>query len=185
MEEKGARMKTRDKRKFVMFILFVLTMSLTSCVSNVNFETYDGDPLQIAVVGNIPIVKEQQVKFKKVSMDEIPSMDLGSYDAVFIREDQLLEASENQYTDVYLASSIPFFFFGTNNFLPFTQENYAYNQSSYWTRGTSYTVGILALEGSGQFNTWGYGFYNDLKTEDHIRDIYSRIFKTIDLIKRY
>lgn len=178
-------MKIGNNSKFLIFILIVLTMSLTGCFSNVHFETYNGDPLQIAVVGNKPIVKEKQVSFKKVSMDEIINMDLESFDAVIIREDQLLEASESQYAEVYLKSSIPFFFFGTNNFLPFTQEKYPYNKTSHWTPGTSYAVGVLLLEESGQLNTWGYGFYNDLKTEDHIRDIYSRVFKTIDEIKHY
>ena len=57
-----------------------------------------------------PEVKEEQVEFTKISFDKMTNKELNSFDAVFIREDNLFEAAEDQYADVYLDSTIPFFF---------------------------------------------------------------------------
>lgn len=175
----------RFKRKeYLCFIFLILIVSLMACTSSPDFEAYEGDSLKIAVVGNPPKVKEEQVRFTKISFDEMVSEEMNSYDAVFIREDYLLEASKNQYADVYLASSHPFFFIGTNNFLPFTQEDYKYDKTSNWTSGTSYTVGILASQENDTLNAWGYSLSNDTKTDEYMKEMYSRVFKTIDELNR-
>lgn len=177
-------MKRLNRKRYLCFILLILTVTLTACTSSPDLEAYEGDSLKIAVVGNPPKVKEEQVRFTKISFDEMVSEEMNSYDAVFIRENHLLEGSKSQYADVYLASTIPFFFIGTNNFLPFTQEDYKYDKTSNWTSGTSYTVGILASQENDTLNTWGYSLYNDTKSDENMKEMYSRIFKTIDGINR-
>ncbi|MDQ0155451.1 hypothetical protein [Robertmurraya andreesenii] len=89
------------------------------------------------------MVNEEQVIFTKISFDEMASEELKSYDAVFIRENNLSEAAKSQYADVYLNSSIPFFFISANNHIPFTVKETAYNESWNWTAGQSYAVGVL------------------------------------------
>ncbi|MGN1399961.1 MAG: hypothetical protein ACI4XL_00490 [Bacillus sp. (in: firmicutes)] len=132
------------------------------------------------MVGKSPEVNEEQVVFTEVSFDEMTSEELKSYGAVFIREDNLSEASESQYADVYLNSTIPFFFIGTDNYVPFTEKNLEYDGTSDWTAGVSYAVGVLASQEDDTLKKWEYSLYNDEKTDEHIKEMYSRIFKTID-----
>jgi len=47
-----------------------------------------------------------------------------------------------------------------------------------WSSGNSYAVGILIQDDA--LKKWEYGLYNDEKKEEYIKDVYSRIFKTID-----
>ncbi|WP_225983678.1 MULTISPECIES: hypothetical protein [Bacillaceae] len=49
-----------------------------------------------------------------------------------------------------------------------------------WTSGNSYAVGIFTTQDDDTLKKWGYGLYNDEKNDEHIKDVYSRIFKTID-----
>ncbi|MEK4148247.1 hypothetical protein NST02_14395 [Robertmurraya sp. FSL W8-0741] len=173
-------MKRLKGKRYIISILFILSVVLISCTSSPTFELYEGHPLRIAVVGEQPDVKEEQVKFTEVSFDEMTTEKLKSYDAVFIREDKLSEASESQYTDIYLNSTIPFFFIGTDNFLPFTENELEYDKTSNWTAGTSYAVGVLTSQEDDTLKKWEISLYNDEKTDEHIEEMYSRIFTTID-----
>ena len=165
---------------YVCFALFIFTVVLTACSNSPDFKVYEGNALRIAVVGDSPKVKENQVTFTEISFKEMNSEKLKSYDAVFIREDHLLEASEAQYADIYLNSNIPFFFIGTENFLPFTEKDLKYDDSSNWAAGSSYTVGVLTTPEDNTLKNWGYGLYNDKKTDENMKEMYSRMFKTID-----
>jgi len=167
-------------KSYLCFILFILTVALTACTSRPEFELYEGNTLRIAVVGEPPEVKEDQVRFTEISFDEMTREELNSYDAVFIRENHLFEAAEYKYADVYLDSDVPFFFIGTYNYIPFTEKDLAYNHSWDWTAGNSYAVGVLTSQGDDTVKHWEYGLYNDEKTDEHIADMYSRIFKTLD-----
>ncbi|MFP7296925.1 hypothetical protein [Neobacillus niacini] len=65
------------------------------------------------------------------------SEELKSYDAVFIRENNFSEAAKSQYADVYINSTIPFYFIGTDNYIPFIEKDLEYNKNYKWTAGTS------------------------------------------------
>jgi hypothetical protein len=169
-------MNRKKGKNYLSFILLNLLFALTACTQSPDFELYEGKPLKIAVVGEAPEVNEEQVIFTKISFDEMASEELKSYDAVFIRENNLSEAAKSQYADVYVNSKIPFFFIGTDNYIPFLEKDLEYNKNSKWTAGISYTVGVLLSE----LKNWKYGLYNDEKTDENIKEMYSRIFETID-----
>ena len=173
-------MKRLNRKRYLCFILLVLTVALTACTSSPDFEAYEGNSLKIAVVGEPPKVKEEQVRFTEISLDEMASEELKSYDAVFIGEDNLSEASESQYADVYLNSTIPFFFISAKNHIPFTVKETKYDENWSWSAGNGYAVGVLKSQEDGTLKNWSYGLYNDKKTTDNIKDVYSRIFKSID-----
>lgn len=172
------------KIKTYCFILLVLVFALTACNQNQAFETYEGKPLDIAVVGDPPQVKEEHVMFTEITFDEMTTEEWTSYDAVFIRENSLSKAAEDQFADVYSASAIPFYFIGTDNFVPFTEKDLEYDKTSEWTAGMSYAVGVLTSEEDDTLKHWGFGLHNDTKSDDHIRAMYSRIFMSIDEINR-
>lgn len=124
-------MKKLEGITFLALIILVLS----ACTSDSDFELYKGKPLRIAVIGEPPEVKEEQVKFTKISFDKMTNKELNSFDAVFIREDNLFEAAEDRYTDVYLDSTIPFFFIGTDNFIPFVEKDMEYDKTMNWSTG--------------------------------------------------
>ena len=170
--------KLEGKKYLSSAFLALIILVLSACTPDSDFELYKGKPLRIAVIGEPPEVKEEQVKFTKISFDKMTNKELNSFDAVFIREDNLFEAAEDQYADVYLDSTIPFFFIGTDNFVPFVEKDMEYDKTMNWSAGISYAVGILIQDDA--LKKWEYGLYNDEQKEEHIKDVYSRIFKTID-----
>ncbi|WP_079479022.1 hypothetical protein [Halobacillus salinus] len=170
-------------RLVLYFLLLSLTIIISACAhapDKPDFETYEGHSLKIAVVGEAPEVAEDQVEFREVSFEELPSMDSNSYDAVFITEDNLTEASESQYADLYSDSPIPFFFIGAKSHIPFTAEDAVYDDSWKWEPGNSYAVGIKRNQEDGSSKNWGFGLSNEEKSKEHIADVYSRIFKIIE-----
>ncbi|SDX06405.1 hypothetical protein [Paenibacillus sp. CF384] len=170
----------RTKEKQYLFFIIVLIFALSACTSNPDFDLYEGKPLRIAVVGVPPKVKEEQVSFIKISFDEMISDNLKDYDAVFVMKENLLEAAESQYADFYLSSIIPVFFISTKSHVPFTEKDIEFEESWGWAPGNSYAVGVLSLQKNHTFKHWEFGLYNDEKTDAHIEDLYSRIFKTIE-----
>jgi hypothetical protein len=177
-DKRGLPMKSTIGMKY--FTLLFLVLALSACTPSPDFELYEGKSLRIAVVGEPPKVKEEQVRFGEITFDEITSEEIGSYDAVLITEENLIKASERQYADIYLKSTIPVFFISANNHIPFTVEGVEYDHTWNWTAGKNYAVGVLTSQDDNTLKSWGYGLYNDEKTDVHIEDVYSRIFKTID-----
>ncbi len=172
----GWNTKTIKGMKYLYFTLLILLLSLTACNPNPNFELYEGKSLRIAVVGEPPEVEEAQVRFD----DEITSEVIGSYDAVFITEENLVKAAQSQYAEVYLNSDIPFFFISAKSHIPFTVKEMKYDNTWNWTVGDNYAVGVLTSHEDVVVKSWGYGLYNDEKTNENIKNVYSSMFKTID-----
>ncbi len=162
------------------FFMILLVLTLTACTPSPDFELYEGNSLRIAVVGEPPEVKEEQVQFTEISLDTMKNKELNSYDAVMIMEDNLIEAADSQYADIYVDSAIPFFFIGTYLYAPFTEKDLEYDQAMNWSPGIGYAVGILFMEEEDSIQKWEYGLYNDEKNAEHVKDVYSRIFRTID-----
>lgn len=173
-------MKRTKGMRYNYFTLLILLLALSACSPNPDFELYEGKSLRIAVVGEPPDVEEEQVWFDEVSFDEITSDAIGSYDAVFITEENLIKAAESQYAEVYLNSTIPFFFISAKSHIPFTVKDTEYDDTWNWTSGNNYAVGVLTSHEDDALKSWGYGLYNDEKTDEHIENVYSRIFKSID-----
>ncbi|WP_232214166.1 hypothetical protein [Bacillus sp. SG-1] len=168
------------KGKHIFIIVIVLFGMLSACFQNPDFEMYEGEALNIGVIGEPPAIKEVQVKFNEISFDELNNRDLSPYDAIFITKEHLIEASESQYAELYKNSAIPIFFISARSHIPFTVEDEKYSDSWGWSSGTNHSVGILMSEDGETLNSWGFGLYNDEKTDAHIKDMYSGIFKTID-----
>ncbi|MFS0782133.1 hypothetical protein [Bacillus sp. 1P06AnD] len=121
--------KKKGKKYIYSAIVTLISLFLSACTSSPNVELYEGGALRIAVVGKAPEVKEESVKFTEITFEQVTNEDLKPYDAVFITEKNLFEAAESQYDDVYLHSTIPLFFIGTHNDVPFTEKDLGYNQN--------------------------------------------------------
>lgn len=169
-----------NKRRKYAFLLQILIFTLSACTQSFDFDLYDGKSLRIAVVGEPPKVEEEQVEFSEISFDGLTGNKIGSYDAVIITEENLSEAAEGKYAKIYIDSTIPFFFISARSHIPFTVKETEYNKSWDWTAGNNYAVGVLASKQDDSIKSWGFGLYNDKKSDEHIKDVYSRIFKTIE-----
>ncbi len=167
-------MSKRRTRNFV-FVFLLLSLTLPACTS-VKFEQYEGKPLTILVIGEPPQVREKQVNFTTISFDDLNTRDLENYDAVFIMEEHLKQAAESQYAEIYSHSPTPFFFVSTTSHVPFTHKDIEYEDIWDWSPGNIYIAGVLKLNEDDSRESWGFGLYNETKTEKHIEDVYSRIF---------
>lgn len=168
------------KKGNLIFTMLICLFALSACSQSPDFKLYEGKPLRIAVVGEPPEVKEEQVTFQKISFDELTKEEIGSYDAVIITEENLTQAADSKYANTYLKSTIPSFFLSARSHIPFTVEKTNYDESWKWTAGNYYAVGVFTSQETKTLKNWGYGLYNDKKTDENIKEVYSRIFKTVE-----
>ncbi len=143
---------------------------------------YEGDRLNIGVLGEASEVREQNINFQSITFDKLES-DVKSisteFDAIFIMKEHLIQAGEKQYAKVYSELGVPVFFFQSKkSYLPFIYEDMTYEQVPN-IEDQTYATGILSKK-KDTYKYWGYGLYNDTENETNIKDVYSRIFTTIE-----
>ena len=87
----------------IISIFFLLTLSACSN----NEVKYDGTPLKIAVIGDIPELNNEKIHFEPISLDEF-SEDVvqisTNFDAVMITPVMFEEASNDRFVEVYNSS---------------------------------------------------------------------------------
>lgn len=89
------------------------------------------------------------------------------------------EASNAEYVPVYKKSEIPFYFIGNEkSYVNFIEEDLSYENEPDKQNGM-YITGLLYIKNK----YWGYGLYNDTKSEINIKGAYSRVFEDISKIK--
>ncbi|WP_245680457.1 hypothetical protein [Bacillus marinisedimentorum] len=170
------------KRFKLMFMLssLLFLLGITACSSKPDFKVYEGRPLNIAVIGELPEVKENQISFEEINFDRLLKEDLTNYDAVFITKENLSKASGSQYADIYLNSDLPFFYIeATKSYRSFIERDLTYEEDID-LKGTSnhYAIGFLSSE-EAEDKYWYFGLYNDKESPETIKEMYSRIFSTI------
>ncbi|MGN7300341.1 hypothetical protein [Ferdinandcohnia sp. SAFN-114] len=138
--------------------------------------------LKIGVVGKSPEVEETNVQFEEIDLNEITKMDLRvKYDGIIIMKDFLSEAAQPQYAEIYKTSGVPFFFIQSEkSYLPFTEEEIEYDGFPD-SNTQDYATGYYQNGDNTEF--WGFGLYNDKQTDKNVKDVYTRIFKTISNIE--
>ncbi len=112
-------------------LLLMITM-LTGCTSDsVDTPLYEGQPLKIGIIGDAPAIRERNISFTGMSMDDLKegAMLPGNIDAVFITKDHLSEAAKPQYAQTYKKAGVPFFFIESmKSYIPFVYENLSYEE---------------------------------------------------------
>lgn len=173
--------------KKLLFCSLIATTTLTGCgvdaSTQVKDTSYDGTYLKIAVIGKQLNLQEKNVKFSTLSFEELEDTNRISsqFDAVFITKDNLKQADEEKYVKVYRKLDIPTFFLGTTKgFLPFVFEDLTYANAS--EVNDAYVSGYLQGK-KDHYRYWEYGLNNNQKNDQHVKDVYSRIFETIAEVK--
>jgi hypothetical protein len=169
------------KKLYVSF-LFIFYV-LTGCTPDViDTPLYAGKHLVIGVIGETPKIREENVSFKKINFSELRELDsFSEFDAVFIMKENLPEAAKQEYARIYKTVGIPFFFIQSKkSYLPFTNEELSYDEVPDLSSDT-YATGYFRYDDNDQ--NWGYGLYNDIENSSNIKDVYTRIFTTIELVE--
>lgn len=168
----------------MIFTFIIISTLITGCWgSNVdNTKKYEGEELRIGIIGDTPKTREEQVVFQKIDFDFLKAGSFDSqYDAIFITKDNLSEASNAEYAPIYRSSKIPFYFIeNEKSYVSFTVEELSYEDEQDSQDGM-YITCILYNKGRGK--VWGYGLYNDIRSEKNIKCVYSRVFEAILEIK--
>ena len=109
----GKSMDSGGLNEEKIILLFLLISTLAACSMDKNevkdSPLYEGRDLTIGVVGKIPDVRERNIVFKSIDLNDIRKGNLSSkYDAIFIMKEHLIEAARAPYAKIYKNSGIPF-----------------------------------------------------------------------------
>lgn len=176
-----------SKRIFFLFLQIILFLMVLGCSNSGNPNTIEVQPsnavLTIGVVGAFPEVNEKHVTFKHYTLERLNENIDPTFDALFIMPNHLKEAAELQYAELYKKLPYPTFFIGSEKpYYAFINEDMTYESAP--SAGTlSYTHGFVML--NNQYKIWEFGLYNDVVNEKNIKEMYTRVFETINNFKNY
>ena len=169
-----------------MFLIFILI----GCNDKIeNNEIYKGQKLNIAIIGVKPEVREENINFTSLSLEELSQNTKTiskEFNAVFIMSENFSNADEDKYIETYNNLTIPIFFIGTTKaHLPFVTENVKYENAPEISEDL-YAAGYLYSETNEgpKVDRWRFFLNNDLKDSIKIKDVYTNIFKTVEKLNR-
>ncbi|MDE5413193.1 hypothetical protein [Alkalihalobacterium chitinilyticum] len=169
-------------------LLLILGILLMACSGRpltdapiLELEQYEGRPLHIAVIGELPSVREQHIQFSTIQFTDLLERKLEIYDAVFITKEHLNEASEDQYANVYMETQIPFFFIdASKSYYSFIEKDFSYEENlDLKDISNHYIIGLQATE-EAEFTYWYFGLYDDIVSDQTIKGALSQVFMTIE-----
>ncbi|WP_339261878.1 hypothetical protein [Lysinibacillus sp. FSL K6-3209] len=139
------------KKHFFSFFAFLFL--LVGCSNKEVIIVKKHEIIEIGIVGEIPsLIKENNIKFKKIMLQDLHKQNEDSFDAIMITKDYLQEASDEQYTQFYLDASIPIVFVQSdkaisafiipNHTYENTFENHAQDYFIGYYKGTTFGVAL-------------------------------------------
>lgn len=151
----------------------LLTLA-SGCNSTTPTNPYTGGVLNIGIIGNSPtIIENKTVKFVPITFEDLANDNYKNYDAVFIMKEKLVEASDDNYSQIYAELQKPIIFIGTDTLSPFISDAMEYRPKDF-QKGLSYSAGLI--EGT----RYDFGLYNDEENEATIKLFYSDLFRLIE-----
>lgn len=174
------------KKKWAFPMILILIFYISGCSENKS-DIYAGETLQIMTIGNAPKIKEENILFTSMTLEDLEqSVSSVDGDAVFIMPENLVEASMDKYVDLYKQLNVPVFFIGTTKaHIPFVFDNVEYDEVAD-VSPVSYAAGYLYNQRNELGETWR--FTKESSTDEKITDkeinkIYIDIFNTVEYIK--
>lgn len=97
---------------FIFINILLASLFLIACQFNTGHQslTYTGEPLTIGVIGEAPKVREKNVEFVSLTLNDLAEETFNNLDAVFITKKYLPEAASSHYAEVHLQSPAPIVF---------------------------------------------------------------------------
>ena len=179
-----------------MRILFILIMALffiNGCSTNIIISNesderkkkYDGQLLNIGVLGEKPNHNFDNIAFHMTTSDSLKQWEQEKYDAYFVTEPYFKELSRNEWKSVFKNIRIPVFFINLNTeaFI-YRAEDMHYNE--YSPKALSHTQGFVRTNNG--YKHWEYGRpMESTNVNDTPEWVFHSIFKDIEeyLIKQF
>lgn len=164
----------------------ILIISLLLLVSCSNQEmNYEGAPLKIAVIGDVPEMNNGKITFEAITLEEFSEKSLEAasmWDAVMITPRMFENASNDSFIEVYNNSKLPVIFFDSpKRHLPFVNDDVTYKTANWkllnnGSHTTIYLNSYLADSEENKEDAW----YFYLKDEKKINKLYEEVFKKIE-----
>lgn len=175
------------KKIVILATMLSVIVVLVACQSNeVYVKPYEGESLRLAVVGEVPEVREEQVTFTTLSLDKIAELHPNEYNAVLITEDYLARAAEQRYVDMYKEKDVPFFFVKSKALaIPFQdiENSVSYEEQAARVDDTEQYISGLYYVGKEQgYKSWefSYTIADDEYKRDDVEGVYSQLFHVIE-----
>lgn len=176
MRKGEVQMKFKVSLVILLISVLIVGFGCSESDESIKTEMYSGRSLSIGIIGQIPKIREENVRFTVIDFDALENVDqMAEYDAIYITKDQLEEADKPKYAKVYMDSHTPFLFIEAQSHVPFVYEDIELKDYLDWNDGV---YAILYDQDSEEF--WDYGLYNDKVNEQNIQATYSLIFKKIE-----
>ncbi|CUA79211.1 hypothetical protein [Anoxybacillus suryakundensis] len=164
----------------IVILMFFVSYLIHKANEGANFHSpvYSGRELKIGIVGDIPNIRENNVSFIQMSLEDVLQKKfVTKVDSVFITKKHLKEAAEPQYAKIYWESPIPFVFIDSEKvYLAFLDDQLSY-EDAHTIKSGDYVVGFH------KDTYFGIGLYNNIRNEKTIQDCYSRLFVIIERFK--
>ena len=167
-----------------LFILFaILAYVLVSCSlattdSSLN-QSYNGRALSIGMVGGAPDVREKQVSFYPLDLQQIKE-ESNHLDAIFISKEFLSQAAAPELAKVYKELKIPVFFLQSErSYVPFFYEELSYEDAPDTSADLSFATALVPQQGN-EMGYWQFGVHKDRRSKRNIQSAYSKMFQAID-----
>ena len=159
-------------------IVLLLSLVLLAACSTSDAK-YSGDPLKIAVIGEIPEFKNKDILVAPLSLDTFSKNPLHiseKFDAVMLSEDVFEAASNDKFVDVYKNSEIPIVFLNSSKgHYPFVNEDITYETAHDSLSNGSHTTVYLHDDHDNKDDAWF--FYLEDKKKEEV--LYTNLFKKI------
>lgn len=165
--------------KKIVLAFLIMSAFLMGCKDKNEYESsiYEGENLTIAVIGEKPEVREKNIQFRSITLEELES-NMTGIDAIFITKERLEQAAKPEYVKLYHQMKMPVFFIESEkSYIPFIYEDIAYEDAPN-INDQMYVAGMMS-DGTDEVQVWGFGLYNDVVNETNIKSAYSDIFETI------
>lgn len=163
-------------------IIWILSLLLLVACSD-DEDKYDGAPLKIAVVGDIPELNNEKIHFESISLDEFSEDPLhisANFDAVMITPAIFEAASDDKFVEVYKNSTLPIIFFDSSKrHYPFTRGGATY-ETAHWdslNNGSHTTIYLSDIDTNSE-DAW----YFYLKDEKELDILYKEIFQKVETL---
>lgn len=164
----------------VIGLILVVIWFLPSKLA-INEMKYDGAPLNIAVIGDVPDVNNEKIHFESLLLEKL-SEDTSSisknFDAIMITPKVFEAASNDKFAEIYKGLETPIIFFNSNKrHFPFVNEGLTFETAHFDSLDNgSHTTIYLNDINADKDETWY--FYLDDKNKLDI--LYTDIFNKIE-----
>ena len=140
---------------------------------------YDGAPLKLAVLGDIPELQNDKINFESITLEKLSenARDISAnFNAVMITPEVFEEASEDKYIAAYKTLEIPIVFFDSaKTHKPFVHENLTYESAYEYLNNGSHTTVYLNNVEANKEDAWYFYLENQRDLDELYTDVFNKV----------